>query len=282
MRKEVEQISVVKSSPTITASQMWIINCEGDTALDDWRPYDRIRVINTTGYPITVAINQDDNKTDVQSSKSIVRYTYPNAIHSVAITNNGSGNISAGQVKVMFIKGLEIEIATESGGQVSTYVLDSLGNVVPMESLTDNTVKGLLRSIGDAGVNPYTASGKTLLYLIDRWYQAFYNPNDAITLTTTPLGVGATYISNSYDFDTSRLGHAGVIGYADQNSAENGVVVELSINNSNWDYVGAKTTATANVGVALEQDVVARYIHFKWVNGAVAQGVFRFGGRFFI
>ncbi|MEM1540988.1 MAG: hypothetical protein QXJ07_06405, partial [Candidatus Bathyarchaeia archaeon] len=107
-------------------------------------------------------------------------------------------------------------------------------------------------------------------------------PTSAETYTTTPLGANATYYGPTRDFAASRLGYAGCIGFADQPSATDGVRAQLSIDGSNWDYVAAKATASANVGVSLPVEVRARYLRFVWTNGATAQTVFRFGGRYFI
>jgi hypothetical protein len=167
---------------------------------------------------------------------------------------------------------------------------DTLSSVLAnVKALVDDSIKGVLRSLGDAGANPANSSGKTVLsrlYSIEGNTYAtqvrFGHPSDAETFTTTPLGANAVYYSPSRDFLYSRLGHAGCIGIADQPSATDGVYAQLSLNNTNWDYKGACTTASANVGVSLLQTVYASYLRFVWTNGATAQTVFRFGGRYFI
>jgi len=107
-------------------------------------------------------------------------------------------------------------------------------------------------------------------------------PSNAETFTTTPLGANATYYGPARDFYYSRLTTFGVMGYADQPSASNGVYVQLSHDSTNWDYQGATTTLTAAGAVALAQVVVARFARVVWVNGANAQTVFRLGGRYMI
>jgi hypothetical protein len=158
-----------------------------------------------------------------------------------------------------------------------------------LKALIDDDIKGVLRSLGDAGANPVNKTGYTALYLLYKAYEnitnifsVFNNPSNAEIFTTTPLGANAVYYSPSRDFTNSRLGHAGAIGIADQPSATDGVYAQLSIDNINWDYKGAYTTASANVGVSLLQTVYARYLRFVWTNGATAQTVFRFGGRYYI
>jgi hypothetical protein len=109
-----------------------------------------------------------------------------------------------------------------------------------------------------------------------------YNPGNAETFTTTPLGASATYYGPTRDFLYSRLTTFGVMGYADQPSASNGVYVQLSLDGSNWDYQGATTTLPAAGAVSLAQVVTARYARVVWVNGSTAQTAFRLGGRYMI
>jgi hypothetical protein len=109
-----------------------------------------------------------------------------------------------------------------------------------------------------------------------------YNPGGAETFTTTPLAANATYYGPSRDFANSRLSTFGAMGYADQPSATDGVYIQLSLDNTNWDYRGATTTLTAAGAVSLAQVVTARYARIVWVNGGTAQTAFRLGGRYMI
>jgi len=109
-----------------------------------------------------------------------------------------------------------------------------------------------------------------------------YNPGNAETFTTTPLGASAVYYGPTRDFLYSRLTTFGVMGYANQPSAVNGVYIQLSLDGSNWDYQGATTTLSAAGAVSLAQVVTARYARVVWVNGATAQTAFRLGGRYMI
>jgi hypothetical protein len=155
--------------------------------------------------------------------------------------------------------------------------------------LSDDTVKGLLRSIGDAGANPQNQTGYTVLKLLYTIYIATLNtqncllyPTGSETFTTTPLGANAVYYSPSRDYLQSRLSAFGIMGYADQPSATDGVQIQLSLDNTNWDYIGAKASLAAAGAVSLAQIVTCRYARAVWANGATAQTVFRFGGRYFI
>jgi hypothetical protein len=122
------------------------------------------------------------------------------------------------------------------------------------------------------------ASESTLSSLRDR----LLYPGDAETFTTTPLGAGAAYYGPTRDFLYSRLTTFGVMGYANQPSATDGVYIQLSVDGSNWDYRGATTTLSAAGAVSLAQVVTARYARVVWVNGATAQTAFRLGGRYMI
>jgi hypothetical protein len=148
-------------------------------------------------------------------------------------------------------------------------------------------INSIFNSLGDAGANPDNATGMTALkYLADiRYYtisiyEKLYYPANAETYTTTPLAAGAAYYGPSRDFASSRLTTFGAMGYADQASATNGVYIQLSLDNSNWDYQGATATLSAAGAVSLAQVVTARYARVVWVNGATAQSAFRFGGRY--
>jgi len=155
-----------------------------------------------------------------------------------------------------------------------------------LRSLVNDAVKGLLRSIGDAGASPSNSTGKTILKLLADCYEKIYdlnfrfvNPINAETYTTTPLAANATYTGPSRSFTTSRLGHAGAIAYADQDGT---MYFEGSIDGSNWDVELGSQALTGGSGAKLIVQVPCYYIRPKYVNGANAQSVFRFGGRYFI
>jgi len=98
--------------------------------------------------------------------------------------------------------------------------------------------------------------------------------------TTTPLAAGATYTGNAADMSYGGLhnilGFMSAIALADQDGM---MYIEQSINGANWDYSESQAV-TANVGAKLKSALCARYARAKYVNGGVAQTVFRFGGRF--
>ena len=155
-----------------------------------------------------------------------------------------------------------------------------------LRSLVNDVVKGLLRSIGDAGASPTNRSGYTLLYSTYNTYSkvsglhnAVSSPGMSETFTTTPLAANATYTGSARDFMYSRLCHAGAIAYADQDGT---MYFEGSIDGSNWDIELGSQAVTGGSGAQLVVQVPCRYIRPKYVNGANAQSTFRFGGRYFI
>ena len=155
-----------------------------------------------------------------------------------------------------------------------------------LRSLVNDAVKGLLRSIGDAGASPTNKSGETVLSLLTDMETSLsilkseiYNPKNAETYTTTPLGANATYTGPSKNLYYSRLGHAGAIAYADQDGT---MYFEGSIDGSNWDIELGSQALTGGSGAKLIVQVPCQYIRPKYVNGANAQSTFRFGGRYFI
>jgi len=155
-----------------------------------------------------------------------------------------------------------------------------------LRSLVNDAVKGLLRSIGDAGASPINYSGYTVLHWLYNAFlrlgvikQCFEYPASAQTYTTTALAANATYTGSAIDFNLSRLGHAGAIAYADQDGT---MYFEGSIDCSNWDIELGSQALTGGSGAQLVVQVPCQYIRPKYVNGATAQTVFRFGGRYFI
>jgi len=150
-------------------------------------------------------------------------------------------------------------------------------------------LRSIYNSLGDAGTSPANSTGKTVL----KWLYDTYdyvvairtylgNPSHAETFTTTPLAANAAYYGPTRDFVYGRLTTFGAMGYADQPSATDGVYIQLSVDNANWDYKGVTATLSAAGAVSLAQVVTARYARVVWVNGPTAQTAFRLGGRYMI
>jgi len=87
--------------------------------------------------------------------------------------------------------------------------------------------------------------------------------------TTTPLGAGASWTSpTDSSLTTGRL-----IGsvFADQAGT---LYIEQSPDNVNWDIVDSYAIS-ANAGIGFSVEKVAEHIRVRYVNGGVAQTVFR-------
>jgi hypothetical protein len=164
-------------------------------------------------------------------------------------------------------------------------VLDSAGSVVNpavkehTQALVDDTIKGLLRSIGDAGASPTNATGQTVLNrlsgLQSYLFQLIQESSFAI-LTTTALAANASFTSSSDD--RSNRTHRTVVAhaFADQPGT---LYIEQSPDGTNWDIVES-TSVPANTGTVLLTTVKSRFVRFRYVNGDTAQTVFRFAKRY--
>jgi len=158
-----------------------------------------------------------------------------------------------------------------------------------LQVLIDDSVKGIMRSIGDPGDNPIGKTGYNALYFLYRCANILGNirnrlqfPGDAYIFSTTPLNANETFISDTLDFHFSRLNHFYILAFADQDSAQDGLVIEESIDGENWDHIAGVSTVNANTGTVIEVVIHARYARVKFTNGGTTQSVFRLGGRYTI
>ncbi len=158
--------------------------------------------------------------------------------------------------------------------------------LVYLQTLVDDAIKGLMRSLGDAGEAPTNQTGNTLLKAIalmnseiqSRLVNTYNMLGEAFypeTLTTTPLAASATYTGTSKDLLLSRAGFVSILTYADQAGT---AYIEQSLDNSNWDLTES-VVVSASTGTKLKKEAVARYVRAKYVNGGSAQSTFRFGWR---
>jgi len=146
-------------------------------------------------------------------------------------------------------------------------------------ALVDDTIKGLLRSIGDAGDNPGNYSGYTVLYMLNQlWFRinTIAAETGFVLLTTTPLGANASFTSSADDrlYRTQKT----VIAHAFSDQAGT-LYIEQSPDGTNWD-LSESVSVPANTGTALVTTVKSKYVRFRYVNGATAQTVFRFAKRY--
>jgi len=94
--------------------------------------------------------------------------------------------------------------------------------------------------------------------------------------TTTPLGAGASYVGSSHDRAWRTHAYFHAMAFADVDGT---IYIDQSHDNANWDY-SESAGLTGGAGAKLSSRVVSRYVRIRYVNGATAQTVFRFGRRF--
>lgn len=95
---------------------------------------------------------------------------------------------------------------------------------------------------------------------------------DANNSTTSTLGNGGTFTGTSCDCVDSTSGIVSII--ADQNSATDGLEIQYSSDNTNWDHSHV-FTIVANASQGIEFGLEARYIRIVYTNGTTPQGFFR-------
>ena len=106
-----------------------------------------------------------------------------------------------------------------------------------------------------------------------------YFPNspdrvDAGNSSTALLTAGATFTGTVVDCTALSISTVTVFSFADQDSATNGLQLQWSQNNSNWDHI-QQVLVTANESGVVSDKVRARYYRVVYINGTVNQGVFR-------
>ena len=96
-----------------------------------------------------------------------------------------------------------------------------------------------------------------------------------IPLSTTTLGISAAFTGATLDFgDTNRLYKTlTATVYADQASASNGFIIQVSRDASVWRTI-TQASVTANTLTTITADLVYRYARVVYTNGAVANTAF--------
>ena len=93
--------------------------------------------------------------------------------------------------------------------------------------------------------------------------------------TTTPLGIGGVFTSSSIEI----LSYGKISGlcFADQASAANGLEIQQSLDDTNWDF-STQFSVVASTGFSFSVPVTGRFVRIRYTNGAVAQTTFRLSG----
>jgi len=148
-----------------------------------------------------------------------------------------------------------------------------------LRALIDDTVKGLLRSIGDAGDAPSNITGETVLRrLFDIEDHLYHLRKRTSTIsekgivTSTPLGANASFTQGWIDYLPYLYAHLMYLCYSDVDGtmysefSHNAVIV---IREDSLSYTGGSKT-----GNLIDTRLLAQYSRVRYVNGAVAQTTF--------
>jgi hypothetical protein len=90
--------------------------------------------------------------------------------------------------------------------------------------------------------------------------------------STTPLGANAVF--TGVGDDLTNFVTVEVFIFSNQSSAANGVSVQFSTDNTNWDSVSTHTL-TGGTPLSFQYRAIARFFRVVYTNGAIAQGTFR-------
>jgi len=148
-----------------------------------------------------------------------------------------------------------------------------------LKALIDDTIKGVLRSMGDAGTAPSNVTGTTML----KWLsliKAYISEvgerlspiEEKYTVTTTPLGANASYAQAWGDYRRRLHAHLMYLCYSDVDGM---MYSEFShdkvtvIREDSLSYTGGSKT-----GNLIDTRFLARFARVRYVNGATAQTVF--------
>lgn len=96
--------------------------------------------------------------------------------------------------------------------------------------------------------------------------------DDAGNSTTTPLNANITFTGTG--FDLHQYASWSVTIFSDQASSTNGLKVQWSNDNSNWDFVDQQTYV-ASAGNMIMFGRKARYVRLVYTNGGTNQTIFR-------
>lgn len=113
---------------------------------------------------------------------------------------------------------------------------------------------------------------KTSTVLFDSSGNELNNTVSTGNSTSTPLGANATFTGTGED--VKDYAQISVLVFADQASADNGLVLEYSTNNTNWDDADFYTLS-ASSGKFLTLVPEAQYFRLRLTNGPVAQTALR-------
>jgi len=239
---------------------------------------DVISVIEITG-TLDVKLNEKDEPV-IELDKATRITITPKKFTKLFFTNPAQTGKSA----TLYI-GREASFVPEAQRVGSVGILDSADvRIDPSKSeetkaLIDDTIKGLLRSIGDTGDAPANATGETVLrrlsdieahvFELRRRYSVVLEKG---TITATALGANASFTQNWVDYVFRLYAHLMYLCYSDVDGT---MYSEFShnatdvIREDSLGYIGGSKT-----GNLIDTRFLARYARVRYVNGATAQTTF--------
>ena len=180
----------------------------------------------------------------------------------------------------------DIELYIGGDAQFQTHafylLLQAIQNYT--KALVDDSIKGILRSIGDAGDSPTHTSGFTVLdrlVNLNNQLMDFRDHKNYIhlysLLTSTPLGANAVYNSGWDDRVYAFWSYELLSCYSDVDGT---MYIEQSPDATHKDRIDSLSyTGGSTSGNLLKVQLMMRYINRRYVNGATAQSEFRLGRR---
>jgi len=148
-----------------------------------------------------------------------------------------------------------------------------------VKALVDDTIKGVLRTLGDAGDTPTNATGETILRrLYDLEWHVYYLRRrssplaEKDTITTTPLGANASFTQGWQDYQKFLFAHLMYLCYSDVSGTMYSEFSHNAVNvirEDSLSYTGGSKT-----GNLIDTRFLARYARVRYVNGATAQTTF--------
>jgi len=239
---------------------------------------DVISVIEITG-ELDVKLNEKDEPV-IELDKATRITITPKKFTKLFFTNPAQTGKSA----TLYI-GREASFVPEAQRVGSVGILDSADvRIDPSKSeetsaLIDDTIKGLLRSIGDTGDAPANITGATVLQRLS-WIEMHLmrlrmresDMTEKGTITTTPLGANASYTWVWQDHEKHLHAHLMYLCYSDVSGTMYSEFSHNAVNVIREDSLGY--TGGSKTGNLIDTKILSRYARVRYVNGATAQTVF--------
>jgi len=239
---------------------------------------DVVSVIEITG-ELDVKLNAKDEPV-IELDKATRITITPKKFTKLYFTNAAQTGKSA----TLYI-GREASFVPEAQRVGSVGILDSADvRIDPSKSeetraLIDDTIKGLLRSIGDAGTTPTNVAGHTVLKRLSSIESTLYDLRrrhstvvEKGTITTTPLGANASFTQAWEVYVRKLYAHLMYLCYSDVDGTMYSQFSHNQVDVIREDSLGY--TGGSKTGNLIDTRILGPYARVHYVNGATAQTVF--------